>query len=196
MALQCLCTLLTDLTHFNFRANIMGAIVGHLSRKSWDESSDLCLRSVTSVFRADETGEASLELVRLLNRMVKERHFQVHGNVLSCLMALRLKNELHVRSSDTKADKADANEHVKRGKGKGKKGKDGEPVHLSKQQKKALKEKKEIEKEMREADAEVDKEERAKTVWDSRLHLCASDRIASTAHRDTEAAVRTVLPHS
>ncbi|KAH7103818.1 nucleolar complex-associated protein 3 [Auriculariales sp. MPI-PUGE-AT-0066] len=162
VALQCFCTLLTDLTHFNFRANIMGAVVGHLSRKSWDESSDLCQRAVIAVFRSDETGDASLELVRLLNRMVKERHFHVHGNVLAPLMHLRLKNELHVRASDTKADKDSDGARPSMKRGKNKKGKDGEPQHVSKKQKKALKEKKEIEKEMREADAEVDKEERAK----------------------------------
>lgn len=37
VALQCLCTLLVEVTHFNFRTNIMGAVVGRLSKKSWDE---------------------------------------------------------------------------------------------------------------------------------------------------------------
>ncbi|EJD53042.1 nucleolar complex-associated protein 3 [Auricularia subglabra TFB-10046 SS5] len=161
VALQCMCTLLTDLAHFNFRANLMGAIVGHLSRKSWDASSELCYKTVVTVFRNDETGEASLELVRLFNRMVKERHFNVHGNILSCLLHLRLKSELHVRASDTKADKAGdeaATQLKKRGKGK-----DKDKQHISKKERKNLKERKEIEKEMREANAEVDKEERAKT---------------------------------
>ena len=37
IALQCLCTLFVDVTHFNFRVNIMSAIVARLSKKSWDE---------------------------------------------------------------------------------------------------------------------------------------------------------------
>jgi nucleolar complex protein 3 len=37
VALQCLCTLLVEVTHFNFRTNIMSAVVGRLSKKSWDE---------------------------------------------------------------------------------------------------------------------------------------------------------------
>jgi nucleolar complex protein 3 len=37
IALQCLCTLLVEVTHFNFRVNIISAIVARLSKKSWDE---------------------------------------------------------------------------------------------------------------------------------------------------------------
>lgn len=82
----------------------------------------------------------------------------MHGNVLSCLMHLRLKSELHVRASDTKAERDGDNKPAK------KRGKDKKEQHLSKKQRKNLKENKEIEKELREADAEVDKEERARTV--------------------------------
>ncbi|TFK54919.1 nucleolar complex-associated protein 3 [Heliocybe sulcata] len=164
MALQSMCTLLTEVTHFNFRTNIMSCVVARLSRKSWDKSSDLCLSTIIKVFRQDVTGVASLELVRLLNRMVRERKYNVHPNVLSCLLQLRLKTELHVRASESKADKE--GDDVK-GKGKGKsrhgKGKRSDVPHLSKKAKKVLKEQKEIQKEMKEAEAEVDKEERAVT---------------------------------
>ena len=91
--------------------------------------------------------------------MIKERHFKVHPNVLSCLLHLRLRTELGVRASDTHASKAEAEKPVRNGKGK-----KPEKVHLSKKAKKALKEKKEIDKELREAEAEVDKEERKNTV--------------------------------
>lgn len=37
VALRCMCTLLTDVTHFNFRVNLMSTIVACLSRKSWDK---------------------------------------------------------------------------------------------------------------------------------------------------------------
>ncbi|KAH9180774.1 nucleolar complex-associated protein 3 [Lactarius sanguifluus] len=160
IALQCLCTLFVEVTHFNFRVNIMSAIVARLSKKSWDEASNLCLDSVISVFRADKTGVPSLEIVRLLNRMIKERRFAVHPNVLTCLLHLRLKSELGVRASEAKAER----EEIKREKPnqrKKSKVKGAESSHLSKKAKKALKEKKEIEKELREAEASVDKEERA-----------------------------------
>ena len=160
----------------------MSAIVARLSKKSWDEvlwsflvstcepyptfiaqASNLCLDSVISVFRADTTGVPSLEIVRLLNRMIKERRFAVHPNVLTCLLHLRLKTELGVRASEAKTER----EEIKREKPnqrKKSKVKGAESTHVSKKAKKALKEKKEIEKEMKEAEASVDKEERASNV--------------------------------
>nr|VWO98758.1 Tubulin beta chain (Beta-tubulin) [Ganoderma boninense] len=138
-ALHCMCTLLVEVTHFNFRINLMSCIVAALSRKSWDKTSDLCLDTIISVFRADNTGEPSLEIVRLLNRMIKERKYNVHPEVLSCLLHLRLKSELGIRGSETKVDKENA----------------------AASGKKRFKERKEIEHEMHEAAAEVDKEERA-----------------------------------
>ncbi|KAA1469484.1 nucleolar complex-associated protein 3 [Dentipellis sp. KUC8613] len=154
-ALRCMCTLLTDVTHFNFRVNLMGVVVARLSRRSWDELSDLCLNTLISVLRSDETGLASLEVVRLLNRMVKERKFRMHPDVLTCLLYLRLKTELGVRASQATVERLDTKAK------KSKKPKKGEAVHLSKKAKKARKENKEIEKEMKEAEADIDREERA-----------------------------------
>jgi len=155
-ALQCMCSLLVEVTHFNFRVNLMNCVVAYLSKKSWDQMSDLCLNSLIKVFRGDNTGDASLEIVRLLNRMIKERKFNVHPDVLSCLLYLRLKTELGVRASETRADKEQPGKVTKKAKNK-----KAERPHLSKKAKKVFKEKKEIAKEMREAEAEVDKEERA-----------------------------------
>ena len=108
------------------------------------------------------TGVPSLEVVRLLNRMVKERRFKVHPDVLGCLLSLRLKTELGVRFSETRAEREPAPDKGGK-KAKNKKG-STEKVHLSKKAKKVLKERQEIEKEMKEADAEVDREERAANV--------------------------------
>ncbi|KAI0374803.1 nucleolar complex-associated protein 3 [Pilatotrama ljubarskyi] len=162
-ALHCMCTLLVEVTHFNFRVNLMSSIVAALSRKSWNKSSDLCLDTLIKVFRADNTGEASLEIVRLLNRMIKERKYNVHPEVLSCLLHLRLKTELGVRASESKADKEPSGKPMAKGRAAARraKGKKTDQPHLSKKAKKVMRERKEIEKEMHEAAAEVDKEERA-----------------------------------
>lgn len=134
----------------------------------WLQTSELCVSTVIKIMRADLTGEASLEIVRLLNRMIKERKFAVHPNVLSCLLHLRLKTELGVRSSEFKADKDTDGKSKTYAKGRAAqrraKGKHADQPHLSKAAKKAAKEKKEIDKEFKEADAQVDKEERATTV--------------------------------
>ncbi|KAF5358193.1 hypothetical protein D9756_001602 [Leucocoprinus leucothites] len=158
-ALSCMCTLLAEVTHFNFSVNLISCIVARLSRKSWDKSSELCISTIIKVFREDLASSPSLEIVRMLNRMVKERRFAIHPNVLSCLLHLRLRTELGVRASDTKAEKGAQDSRDRRHR----KGKKADQPHLSKKAKKAQKEKKEIEKEMREAEAEIDKEERAAT---------------------------------
>lgn len=126
------------------------------------QSSELCLKTIISVFKSDTTGVPSLEVVRLLNRMVKERRFKIHPDVLGCLLSLRLKTELGVRSSDSRAEREPAPDKSGK-KARNKKG-STEKIHLSKKAKKALKERHEIEKEMKEADAEVDREERAANV--------------------------------
>lgn len=98
--------------------------------------------------------------------MVKEKRFNIHPEVLSCLLYLRLKTELGTRSSESKADKDAPAKRLSssRAAARRAKGKPTELPHLSKKAKMALKEKKEIEREFREAEAEVDKEERAVTV--------------------------------
>ncbi|KAF8636707.1 hypothetical protein AX17_003510 [Amanita inopinata Kibby_2008] len=171
-ALKCMCTLLTDVTHFNFRVNLMACIIAQLSRKSWNKTCDMCLNALISVFRADSTGVASLEIVQILNRMVKERRFGIHPNVLSCLHHLRLKSELNVRASESKADKPShaGSLSKQRMAARRAKGKIADQPHLSKKAQKALKERKEIEKEFREAEAVIDQEERA-TVQTETLKL-------------------------
>ncbi|KAJ4487994.1 nucleolar complex-associated protein-domain-containing protein [Lentinula aciculospora] len=164
-ALQCICSLLAELSHFNFRVNLIGCVVAQLSRKSWSKTSQLCLDTLIKVCRNDSTGTASLDVVRLLNRMIKEKHFNVHPGVLSCLLHLRLKSELGVRASESKADKEIANQTRSKGRDAARraKGKSSDQPHLSKKARKALKEKKEIVREFRDAEAEIDKEERAAT---------------------------------
>lgn len=119
----------------------------------------MCLASIISIFRSDITGVPSLELVRLLNRMIKERHYRVHPNVLSCLLHLRLKTELGgVRASAGQASKEHA---AKKPLKMRKKDKKTLQPHLSKKAKETKKELAQIQRDMDEAEAEVDLEDRA-----------------------------------
>lgn len=99
-----------------------------------------------------------------MNRMVKEKRFNIHPEVLSCLLHLRLKTELGVRASESQIDRPVKTQSNSKAASRRAKGKSTDQPHLSKKAKKALKEKKEIDKEFREAEAEVDKEERTTTV--------------------------------
>jgi nucleolar complex protein 3 len=144
------------------------------------------------IFQGDTTGAISLEVVRLLNRMIKESKYRVNPNVLSCLLHLRLRTEIGVRASKTLTER----EPVK-GKSKEKRGKGtaATKMHLSKKAKKVLKEKEAVRKDMREAEVEVDKEERDKTVWEQ-LEDFPWAKAFSLAHRDIEARLRSLLSNS
>lgn len=37
VAMHCMCTLLTEVTHFNFRVNLMTCIVSRLSKRAWNK---------------------------------------------------------------------------------------------------------------------------------------------------------------
>lgn len=102
--------------------------------------------------------------------MIKEKHFNVHPEVLTSLLYLRLKSELGVRASNSRVDKEEKTDTYLKGKTASRRtiGKSTDRPYLSKKAKKALKEKKQIEREVRDAEAEVDKEERARTVSDGR----------------------------
>lgn len=168
VALRSMCMLLTRATHFNFRTNLIGSLVSQLSRRGWNGDSQQCAESLVEVLQRDLTGEASLEVVRLLNRMIKERNYQINAKVLNLLLHLRLKDELGAKRANTVRADADSDANGSTGKkfqsGKGKaKPKDvrkGQGQHLSKKQIKKIREVKEVEKEMKEAEAEIDKEER------------------------------------
>jgi len=101
--------------------------------------------------------------------MVKERGFKIHPNVLSCLLHLRLKTELRgVRASENRSSKDEVARKKLTNKfhkdKKGKRSKDGNSTHLTKKAKKVLKETKEIQGELEEAEAVVDQEDKARQV--------------------------------
>lgn len=160
LSIRCMCDLLSSIPHFNFSENIMGVLVGRIARRTWDDDCALVAGTFVSVFKADNTALHSQALVRLIARMVKERKFQVHPNVLAPILHLRLKTEL---------------DHMREGKSKDR-GRKGDPKigpkfksaerkkWATKAQKKRDKEMKEVEKEMAEAAAEVDQDERAQVV--------------------------------
>lgn len=135
--------------------------------------------------------------------MVKEKRFNIHPEVLSCLLHLRLKTELGVRASESRTDKEVKIHSKGKGAARRAKGKATDQPHLSKKAQMALKEKKEIEKEFREAEAEVDKEERANTVSFSLLTLRELMYLnqnflppLSLANRNAQTIVRSVFPDS
>ncbi|KAG0047182.1 hypothetical protein BGZ83_007730 [Gryganskiella cystojenkinii] len=149
VAIHCMCNLLTSVTHFNFRLNLMTALIARMSRRRWSELSETCSKALKEVFAEDESGEVSLDAVKLITKMIKSKSYLVHPNVISAFLSLRLKEELPTRQGGD-----DENPRKRKKK---------EKVHISKKNRKLLKAKKEVEVEMKEAEAVVDKEEKMRT---------------------------------
>ncbi|KAJ3113434.1 Nucleolar complex protein 3 [Phlyctochytrium bullatum] len=156
VCVRCLGELITTAAHFNFRNNILTAIVAHAAVQNPKEISIICCNALKKLFEADVSGEASLEAVKLIAKFVKTRNFRVPPEVLGTFLHLRLKDEMQLE--DTKGKKSEKSDDVKAGK----KRKHEEKVHMSKKARKVAKLEAEVEKEMREAEAEVDKEFRQK----------------------------------
>ncbi|CAM0142750.1 unnamed protein product [Umbelopsis sp. WA50703] len=148
VATQCMCQLLTNLTHFNFRLNIMTAIITKMSTVQWTNISAICCNSIIEVFKNDESGEASLDAVKLISRMVKSKGYNVNDAAINSFLHLRLKDEL-APLADRESERM-----------KGKKRQKTVKQHISKKQRKVMKENKEVEKELREAEDVVTKEEK------------------------------------
>lgn len=88
----------------------------------------------------------------MITRMVKSKNYAVHENVINTFLHLRLRDELTPVASQASKD-TEKQRGAKRKK-----------QFLNKKARKALKETKEIEKEFKEAEAVVDKEEKEKHV--------------------------------
>ncbi|GAA5866397.1 hypothetical protein JCM8547_000765 [Rhodosporidiobolus lusitaniae] len=172
-SLHCLCTLAREKPDFNFAVNIMDTVVKRLGRKGWDDGHQMCLDTVIHLFQNDTTTDASnsLHLVRLISRLVRARAFAIRPEVISALLNLRLKDELssgRVRASASAVYREREGKHGvvrwnKEKNHKGRKGGKAKEAMAKKGSKKARQAKKEqdaVDKEMREAEGELDQHER------------------------------------
>ncbi|PKI84445.1 hypothetical protein MVES1_001592 [Malassezia vespertilionis] len=163
VALKSFCTLLTRASHFNFRKNILAVVVAHLSKRTWTAVSEQCYAALATLLAHDTDGHVSLETVMLLYRMIRERKFAVHANVLDILAHLRLRDELgKAHRSGPMGSASVAKKRAPSRKTDPKAVRKGTAVHVNKKQVKRNKEIREIEAEMHEAEASVDVEERAR----------------------------------
>lgn len=156
-ALNCVCSLLLTIPHFNFRTELLNVLVAELRSKEAGPFFQKALETFEKFFDADEDGGPSLEAVTLLTKMMKARDYNVREEVLNSFFHLRLLGELSVKHSMNRADRPqDVN------KLHGKKAKKEKWEHRSKKERKLAKERKAVERDMREADAAVDFESREK----------------------------------
>ena len=81
MAVTCAGSLLVAAPHFNFRTELLKLIVAQLSRRNPDEGFLKAREALETLFREDEDGNAGIEALLTLNKMMKARDFKVHPSV-------------------------------------------------------------------------------------------------------------------
>lgn len=128
--------------HFNFRANVIMALVPLLNTADV-ELSKIVSDSVRKLFTSDTKGASSLELARTISQLVKKKEFYVRPIVVDVLKSLRLRKPLE--EGDSIFTNARPNSQKK---------------HMSKKEKKEAKKDKEVQKELRETEATERKEDR------------------------------------
>ena len=155
VAIACACALLTAVPHFNFRGDLLKILAGKLSTRKVDDDFVKCRETIETVFQNDEDGTPSLDAVSILTKMMKARGYRVDESVLNTFLHLRLLSEFSWKASTNHVDKPSKEE----GGFQGKKLKE-KRVFRTKKERKLVKERKVIEKEMAQADATVSHQER------------------------------------
>lgn len=150
-AIRASCELILAVPHFNFRADLIEILVDKISsRKGVDRPFAQVIKTIHEVFKADDEGHVSNEVIRLIAKMIKARKYRVHQAIIETFLYLRLLTELNVKASMERVEKVSDEPKIKK----------KDRVHLSKRERKIRKENKAIEEEMRKAEASVSAEER------------------------------------
>lgn len=151
-AILSLSTLLKTCYNFNFRTNLLQIVVRQANHRSSEEVRSACCDALSTVFARDVKGDASLEAVRFMAKMIKQKsaiskngRSSVRPELLNTWLSLPLR--VH-------EDEAAAARLVSAAKSK------------SAKRSQAEKDAQDIEREMREGDATVDKAELARNQAD------------------------------
>lgn len=142
-AILCLCELLKSASHFNFRSNILSVIVKQMNYRSVEEVSSACCKTISHIFEKDAQGEVALEATKLMCKTIKDRFTHDAGSASSRLNPKMFQAFLHLPLR-VHIDEAQAVKLAEQAKAKMRKKEGGEEME-------------EIEKEMKEGDAKVDK---------------------------------------
>jgi nucleolar complex protein 3 len=157
VAVHCVCTLLLSVPHFNFRTELLNVLVHELAGREVTPTFTKCVETLETFFANDDDGAPSLEAVSLLTKMLKVKDFRVREEALNTFFQLRLLSEL-----PPPGNKVDPSTTVESSKIHGRKVKVQKSTYLTKKERKLRKERKAVEKDMAEASAVVNHEEREK----------------------------------
>lgn len=89
-AILCLCELLKSAYHFNFRSNLLTAVIRPMNHPL-PQISQACCTAVGDVLAGDAQGQVALEATRQVAKMIRDRHFKVQPKVLQVFTRLPLR---------------------------------------------------------------------------------------------------------
>ena len=152
IATNAACELATSLRFFNYRKDLFKIITRRVMKKPQNEfelkAYKKCISTLDSLLIEDAShGDISLDLVILLSKSMRRRDYNVDESVVNVFLSLTVLNDYS----------PDSNEHDDQPKLKKK-----DRIHLSKKERKQLKERKLIDAEMRTAEQAITAEQREK----------------------------------
>jgi nucleolar complex protein 3 len=112
IAIRCLCELLTSHPHFNYRSNIIALVVPFLAKRD-AQLSDMVIECIRQLFAEDKAGDVTLEVVRLIGRVIKAKKFAVHPKVLATFLSLKVKEVAKSGEEEEKPRKMTRDERFK-----------------------------------------------------------------------------------
>ncbi|CAA3011540.1 nucleolar complex 3 homolog [Olea europaea subsp. europaea] len=95
VSVRCICTLLSAVPHFNFRENLLAAVVRNISSQD-DVVRNLCCATVKSLFinEGKHGGEATVEAVHMIAELVKTHDCQLHPDSVQVFLSLSFDEDL------------------------------------------------------------------------------------------------------
>ncbi|XP_034935770.1 nucleolar complex protein 3 homolog [Chelonus insularis] len=144
ISISCMCDLLTIHPYFNFSLNITDFLIPYLNNKRPDIRERVA-KCFTQIFKEDKKAELSLTIVRKINQLIKLKGNSMHTEVLSILLALRIKNVNLDKEREEDHKQKTLMNHKQR------------ILSLSKRERKRNKKLEQVEKELLETKAEEDK---------------------------------------
>ncbi|OKL57898.1 hypothetical protein UA08_06636 [Talaromyces atroroseus] len=161
VAINCACNMLLAVPHFNFRTELLKILVNRLSKRRVDANFIKSRETMEEIFAKDDDGIVSLEATSLLSKMMKAKNFNVHESCLNTFLHLRLLAEFSSKGSRDRIDRRDDDDDDDSS-FQGKRKRKNKKEFRTKKERKLLKDRKAVEKDMREADALVSHEAREK----------------------------------
>lgn len=150
-AVSCMCELLAVHPYFNFSVNIANYVLPLLDNKR-SNIREKVAQCISQIFKEDKRGQLSFTIVRKLNQYIKSRKHSVHSEVISVLLALRIKDINLDKEKEDEMKQKKLMSHKQR------------ILALSKRERKKNKKLEQVEKEMLETKGEENKQAKHKIL--------------------------------